>query len=185
MGGETGTPLHVAGHSTRVQSQPQVHPEPCDSCIPSPRPNVPHSAPRPWYCCARVRWVGREQDGVSARDNGDWGTERRDRFCANCGARNPAGASFCNACGTPLREPEPQTIDVSTGEPQVVVPGEERGPTSRQDWQGWQGWGNARVEQGRVYVARGGRRGCLLLNILAILLLCCACWFLWTSVRWM
>jgi hypothetical protein len=66
-------------------------------------------------------------------------------------------------------------IDVSSGEPHVVTAG-DRGVA------GWQGWGGERIEQGRVYVARGGRRGCLLLNVVFLLLFCCTCWVLWSSV---
>jgi hypothetical protein len=118
--------------------------------------------------------------GEDVRENGDWSAPEPERgsVCLNCGARNAPGARFCASCGTPFREPDPQVIDVSSGEPHVVIHEDDRGPA------GWQQWGTARVDQGRVYVARGGRRGCLLLNVLALLVFCCACWFLWSSVSW-
>lgn len=108
------------------------------------------------------------------RENGNWGQDRG-VACRNCGATNPAGAAYCSSCGSALGEPPEEMIDVSTGEPRVVT-AEERGVS------GWQGWGSERIEQGRVYVARGGRTTCLLLNLVFLLLVCCTCWVLWNSV---
>lgn len=108
------------------------------------------------------------------RENGNWGQDRGVP-CRNCGAANSTQAVSCASCGATLNAPEQQVIDVSTPEPRVVTL-EER------EVSGWQGWGGERIERGRVYVARGGRTTCLLLNVLVVLLLCCVCWVLWTSV---
>lgn len=108
------------------------------------------------------------------RENGNWGQDRG-IVCRNCGATNPADATFCASCGAALGDPEPQVIDVSSGEPHVLT-------NAEQDVSGWQGWRGERIEQGRVYVARGGHRGCLLLNVLLVLLFCCTCWVLWSAL---
>lgn len=106
--------------------------------------------------------------------NGNWGQDRG-IVCRNCGATNPANAVYCASCGSALGEPEPQMIDVSSGRPHVLSPEE-------QTVSGWQGWGGERIQQGRVYVMRGGRPGCLIINVLVLLLLCCTCWVLWNTV---
>jgi hypothetical protein len=69
-------------------------------------------------------------------------------------------------------------IDVSSGEPHVIIPRDDPEQAA------WRQWGSGGFEQGRVYVARGGRGGCLLVSIIGVLLFCCACWFLWNSVAW-
>jgi hypothetical protein len=108
------------------------------------------------------------------RENGNWGQDRG-LVCRNCGATNAANAAYCASCGSALGDPEQQLIDVSTGEPHVVGSGQQAAS-------GWQGWGSERVEMGRVYVSRGGRRGCLLLNVIFVLLACCTCWVLWNAL---
>src|SRR5690606_10365674 len=114
-------------------------------------------AHRGWECWDTGWGWGESRSGM--RENGNWGGERT-VVCRNCGASNPPNAAYCSSCGSPLGgEPEEQVIDVSSGEPRVITP-EERGATG---WPTYQGWGSERVEQTRVYVARGGRTTCLLI----------------------
>jgi hypothetical protein len=115
--------------------------------------------------------------------------EERDRQaarevdCPNCGASNPAGAVYCSACGSRLPAPgadESETlIDVSSGEPRVLV---EEQPSGAGPFGGGiqGGFTTVRFEQGRVFVSQGNRRNCLIVAVVALLLVCCACWFLWS-----
>jgi hypothetical protein len=108
----------------------------------------------------------------------------REVHCLNCGASNPAQAVYCSACGSRLPAPdadESETlIDVSSGQPRVLV--EEQpsgpGPFGRGGIQG--GFTTVRFEQGRVIVSEGNRRNCLIVAVVGLLLGCCACWFLWS-----
>ena len=102
----------------------------------------------------------------------------REVDCLNCGASNAAQAAYCSACGSRLPAPdadESETlIDVSSGQPRVLVEEQPTGPGGIQG-----GFTTVRFEQGRVFVTQGNRRNCLIVAVVALLLLCCACWFLW------
>lgn len=101
--------------------------------------------------------------------------------CLNCGAANPAEADYCSSCGSRLPESDPPdeetVIDVSSGQPRVLKEESPGGPFGGRI-QG--GFTTVRVEQGRVFVSQGNRRSCLLVAIVGLLLVCCACWVLWS-----
>jgi hypothetical protein len=107
---------------------------------------------------------------------------RLQRFCPNCGASNPIGAVHCSSCGSllpeqdDLDEPGETVIDVSSGQPQVL----EEEPPADSFWRG--GFTTIRMDQSRVYVTQGGRRTCLIVLLVALLLTCCVCWLAWNTV---
>lgn len=94
-------------------------------------------------------------------------------YCPNCGAPNAHDAVRCHSCGTWLTSQE-QVIDVTTGEPEVVLTGNES-----QEGQGR--FQTMTVGSSRIVVARGGSRTCLLITIVALLVGCCVCWVLWSG----
>ncbi len=96
-------------------------------------------------------------------------------FCPNCGAPNASQDPRCRSCGAWLGG-QGQVIDVTTGEPEPVespdaVPG------------GWQGRVQTMTfDRGRVVVAQGGSRTCLLVALAGLVLSCCVCWVLWNGM---
>jgi hypothetical protein len=112
----------------------------------------------------------------------DWERARRGVICPNCGASNWPDAEVCASCGTvlPTADDDSETIiDVSSGEPQIVVR-DEPGTT------GWPGafagfpfGGDGGDVRGRTIVMRGGGRSCLIPLLLLGLLTCCSCWLIW------
>jgi hypothetical protein len=102
--------------------------------------------------------------------------------CPNCGAPNAADATRCVNCGAALprhadgADAEPTIIDVTAGDPQVV-PAHVEEP----DEHAWPYTFSTRTFEhgpGRVIVARGGTRGCLLVGVVLLLAFCCSCWAL-------
>ena len=102
--------------------------------------------------------------------------------CPNCGAPNAADATRCASCGAMLRPRaadanDPTIIDVTSGEPRVVPAQVE----SVEDERAWPYTFSTRAFEhgpGRVIVARGGTRGCLLVGLVLALTFCCSCWAL-------
>ena len=95
-------------------------------------------------------------------------------ICPNCGAPNTSDDARCRSCGMWLGG-QGQVIDVTTGEPEPVA-----GPEAMAG--GWQGgFQTATFDGGRVVVARGGGRTCLLVTVVAALVGCCLCWALWNG----
>lgn len=115
----------------------------------------------------------------------EWERARRGDVCPNCGASNWPDAEHCVSCGTRLpsiadRDSSTETvIDVSTGEPQLVVSDDQE----TANWPGPFGsfpfGGAGGGVRGRTVVMRSGGRGCLLPLILLGLLTCCSCWLIW------
>ncbi len=119
--------------------------------------------------------------------NADWNRDRSDAdrvTCPTCGTANQAGATHCQNCGRPLPAANPETIiEVTSGDPRIVRPGELDDPSPRTTWREMPGGFNtATFDRGRVIVARGGSRGCLISLALFALVSCCVCWVLWSSI---
>jgi hypothetical protein len=102
--------------------------------------------------------------------------------CPNCGAPNAADATRCANCGAMLRpqtinhNDDPTVIDVTNGEPRVVP-----AQVEADDERAWPYTFSTRTFEhgpGRVIVARGGTRGCLLIGLVLALAFCCSCWAL-------
>lgn len=98
-------------------------------------------------------------------------------ICRQCGTRNPDDAQFCSACGAPLLardDSEPTIIDVSDGDSEVIIEGQQDQP-----------FASSYIGRTRVYVAQGSNRGCLIPIAVVLLLVCCACigwWTVWDSI---
>jgi hypothetical protein len=72
---------------------------------------------------------------------------------------------------------EGMLIDVTSGEPEIVA---VDGTPSRGSRSG--GMTTVTFDRGRVVVARGGRRACLITLVLLLLVTGCTCWLLWTAL---
>jgi hypothetical protein len=108
----------------------------------------------------------------------DWERARRGIVCANCGASNWPDAEYCASCGMSLADAEradETIIDVSSGEPQIVVRDEPR--STGFPFGGFGTFGDN--VRGRTVVVRGGGRACLIPLIVLGLLACCSCWLIW------
>ena len=108
---------------------------------------------------------------------------RRGMICPNCGASNWPDTAACASCGTTLPTEDADAretiIDVSSGEPQIVV----RDEPDASRWPGAFGsfpfGGVGGDVRGRTIVMRGGGRACLIPLLLLGLLTCCSCWLIW------
>ncbi len=95
-------------------------------------------------------------------------------ICPSCGASNASTDARCRSCGAWLGE-QGQVIDVTTGQPEPV-----EGPETYPG--GWQGeFQTVTAGRGRVVVARGGSRTCLIVAVVVALVGCCLCWVLWSG----
>lgn len=93
-------------------------------------------------------------------------------ICRQCGTRNPDDAAYCASCGAPLhdeQDEQPTIIDVSSVGPEVV----DTEPRGR-----W--FGEQYIGQGRIYVAQGGNRTCVIVVVVVLLAICCVCIGWWS-----
>jgi hypothetical protein len=77
-----------------------------------------------------------------------------------------------------LDDDTPTIIDVTSSEPHILPTEPDEEPSPR--WQG--GFTSIGSSRGRVIVGRGGSRTCLLIAAAVLLVSCCVCWALWTTV---
>jgi hypothetical protein len=112
----------------------------------------------------------------------DWERARRGVICPNCGASNWPDAEYCASCGTALptaaSQDQETIIDVSSGEPRVVVRDEPQPTGWTSSFPGFPSGGFNEGVRGRTVTMRGGR-GCLIPLLLLALLTCCSCWLIW------
>ncbi|MEW4448899.1 serine/threonine-protein kinase [Qipengyuania sp. JC766] len=74
-------------------------------------------------------------------------------ICANCGSENPAGASFCGACGKPMESPAPPPAG-DLDAMQTVSPYETHGRDRADDTQGRRAKAQIELEEGTVFAGR-------------------------------
>ena len=132
----------------------------------------------------RDRDHNREWNANWNRLGADNDEERDGVVCAACGAPNRAGAAQCGNCGHPLPATSRETIiEVTSGDPRIVPGSDIDDSYRRTTWRETPGgFSTATFDRGRVIVARGGSRGCLITLALFALVSCCVCWLMWSTV---
>lgn len=117
--------------------------------------------------------------------NADWNRPDTDRvFCPTCGAENRPGAESCHSCGRTLSPSDQETIiEVTSGDPRIVPSHERDDPDADTSWREMPGgFSTVTFDRGRVIVARGGSRACLITLALFALVSCCVCWVIWSAI---